>query len=385
VKKDNANFILINEFVNNAKFEDNKNKGDSNDSKKSSKKKSRSVSNSFSDSSNSEHKEIEEDIDQNYQRASPKFISQKFDSLNKSLFHSNLREDKTKKFLLNKDEFSFGKNEQNNLLSKMPKINGKYTATKLMATQDFKSSMKILKSDCSSGRVPIRLPSHIDETYVNKNSSTKKTPQINLMKLEKQSPNNGGKRSEGESSSESINKNHEYFKSFLSKSLFTSKFQIFWTIILFLAHTYHMLAFWYYLAIVNYPKGYLLGMQTFFEFFLLIDFLMRLWIKKQKIFCWRLEKCFPSEMWESLWLLHDYYSFNTVFGIIMNGIASVPLMTLFSISTRDETILKSMWLASLRLPKLFRYREINKIFKNYLRVDHQESRDTQKDSMLPTP
>lgn len=80
-------------------------------------------------------------------------------------------------------------------------------------------------------------------------------------------------------------------------------------------------------------------------------------------------------MWESLWLLHDdYYSFNTTFGIIMNGIASIPIMTLLSICTRDVTILRSFWAACFRLPKLFRYREISKIFENYLRVDHQKSR-----------
>ena len=71
----------------------------------------------------------------------------------------------------------------------------------------------------------------------------------------------------------------EDLNSFLSRSIFTNKFQILWAILLFLTHTYNMLAFWWYLGISNFPKGELLAMQIFFEFVMIIDFIIRLTIK----------------------------------------------------------------------------------------------------------
>ena len=71
----------------------------------------------------------------------------------------------------------------------------------------------------------------------------------------------------------------EDLNSFLSRSIFTNKFQIIWAVLLFLTHTYNMLSFWWYLGITSFPTEELLALQIFFEFIMIVDYVLRLSIK----------------------------------------------------------------------------------------------------------
>lgn len=168
------------------------------------------------------------------------------------------------------------------------------------------------------GRLPIRRPSQVDPSVMQKD---RRATENNLSIFSKIKSKNHTEDEKGEL--EYIN-NHEDsdiedLNSFLSKSLLTNKFQIIWAVVLFLTHTYNMLSFWYYAGIIGYPKGELLALQLFFEFIMIIDFIFRLSVK-----------CWSNNIWGSIWLLHDYYSFSTRTGIILNGIASIPIMFLVS-------------------------------------------------------
>jgi hypothetical protein len=72
-------------------------------------------------------------------------------------------------------------------------------------------------------------------------------------------------------SSSNEEENREDLNSFLSRSLFTNKFQVVWSIFLFIAHSYNLLALFWYLGLPDFPSNELLALQTFIEMFLIID------------------------------------------------------------------------------------------------------------------
>lgn len=254
---------------NNSEFEEIKNYQSREASGSSRDKESESVSQNYSSSSSSS---IDNNRDSLGELGNKKYKSQNYNSVMKSQFLTNLRDSRHKSNILNQPSL----NIQNAPVLIQPSLTQKLSQPNTQSSPKFKKS----STKTSGLRLPIRLPSHVDQTFVNKNLNSIKQSRGNLLKLNKQSEKESEERDDSESDSstetEEEEKALEYFDSFISKSLFTSKFQIIWSLVLFLAHTYHMLAFWYYLGITNYPKGYLLGMQMFFEFFLLIDYLLRL-------------------------------------------------------------------------------------------------------------
>ena len=158
------------------------------------------------------------------------------------------------------------------------------------------------------------------------------------------------------------NGDKEDLNSFLSRSLFSNKFQLVWAFTLWVAHTYHLVYWFFYLGISDFPTNEGLGIQIFFEMIVIIDFIIRFCIKT-----------YISEAWESMWLLHDYWSLSTPMGIIITIIGSFPLMFIVSSSTSSSSVQNSFLIAWLRIPKLIRMREVNKIFSNYSRAEKARS------------
>ena len=73
-----------------------------------------------------------------------------------------------------------------------------------------------------------------------------------------------------------------------------------------------------------------------------------------------------------MWLLHDYFGLNTKLGLAMSIFGSLPIMFLVSCSTSKTSVLHSFWVACLRIPKILRFREVNKISQNYARADREK-------------
>lgn len=58
----------------------------------------------------------------------------------------------------------------------------------------------------------------------------------------------------------------------------------------------------------------------------------------------------------------------------MTAIGSIPLMSFFAVLNLKTDILRSIWIALLRILKIFRFREVGKIFTNYLRAEKEKSK-----------
>jgi hypothetical protein len=149
---------------------------------------------------------------------------------------------------------------------------------KSMVMPEVSGSFRKIKT-VVEGRLPIRRPSAVDPSVMgNKLNQNHAQLPILARTMPKTNTQEDSKEDKGEL--EYINHNEdsdiEDLNSFLSRSVFTNKFQIVWSILLFLSHTYHMLSFWYYLGIVGFPENELLALQLFFEFVLVIDFVLRL-------------------------------------------------------------------------------------------------------------
>jgi len=220
------------------------------------------------------------------------------------------------------------------------------------------------------GRLPIRRPSEVQPMMQASNlvpfATTAKKGSFGKEKREEDEAfksDSKDDKTELDAIVDKQNEDREDLNSFLSRSIFTNKFQVFWAIVLFLTHTYHLLALFWYLGLPDFPEDELLALQTFFEMVLILDILIRYTIKR----------C-SSEVWESMWLLHDFYEQSTKSGLITTIIGSLPIMTILSLSTSNTDILHAFWVSVLRLPKLLRFREVNKISQNYSRVDRERSR-----------
>ncbi|CAI2367549.1 unnamed protein product [Moneuplotes crassus] len=214
------------------------------------------------------------------------------------------------------------------------------------------------------GRLPIRRPSNAD-ILLKQNIFNEQKSNLSVLSRVKNQILHPDKREEkGELDYIAVDENRdkEDLNSFLSRSLLTNKFQLVWAFILFIAHTYNLVVLFYYLGIPDFPQDVMLGLQNFFEFILIIDIALRFLIKS-----------FTFEVWESMWLLHDYFAFSSKLGFILTVISSFPFMFLVSCSTSNLAVQSSFWVACMRIPKIIRIREVNKIFSNYSRAEKSRS------------
>lgn len=167
------------------------------------------------------------------------------------------------------------------------------------------------------GRLPIRRPSGINQ-MISSSPFINKHNQLLILGKNK-GDQDADNKEEGKGELDYIGADEsgdrEDINSFLSRSLFTNKFQLVWALTLFIAHTYHLLAIFWYLGLPDYPENELLALQIIFEFVLIIDFVLRILIKT-----------FTNEVWESMWLLHDYFAFSTKIGLTLSIIATFPIM-----------------------------------------------------------
>lgn len=233
----------------------------------------------------------------------------------------NQEEDKSSKNQLN-NEFGTSDMQSENTHIKNSIIKSKLLTNQRTHKFDKVNNFADLESGQSSprrnttalkDRLPVRHPSKVDFSQI-KNRLNSKTLSLKDLAQSRFSKSLHSDMRSFEYMKAHSKSDHEDLNSFVSKSLYTNRFQIVWAAMLFLAHTYNMVTIWYYLGINTFPSGVLLVIQILFEFILIIDFVLRL--------CLTL---FAPEIWSSLWLLHDYYS-STKFGISFNLIASIPVM-----------------------------------------------------------
>lgn len=170
--------------------------------------------------------------------------------------------------------------------------------------------------------MPIRRPSVIDPILDSKVSSFSKQKTSVNLKGELKEDNfldNKDDRVEVKNIDPTDNEDKEVIDSFVSRSLLSNKLQLLWAPILAFTHAYHIVVTFYYLAIDDYPKNELYALQCFCEFVLIFDLIMKLLLKK-----------FDPEVWDTMWLLHDYYSLSTKFGLFCSIFASIPIMFIIS-------------------------------------------------------
>ena len=152
------------------------------------------------------------------------------------------------------------------------------------------------------------------------------------------------------------NEDYEDLYSFMSKSVFSNKFQLFWVLNISFCHIYHVLSAFYFLGISDFPQNGWLILQLYAELVVILDLILRFYIM---YFC--------MESWESLWLLHDIFGLRSKLGAFQTLIGSLPLIFIVLWMTSNMDILKSFPVSLLRIPKLLRYREIWQISKTFLK------------------
>lgn len=128
------------------------------------------------------------------------------------------------------------------------------------------------------GRLPIRRPSGINQMINNSPFINKHNRLLILSKSKGEQDTETKEENKGELDyiGDDESGDREDINSFLSRSLFTNKFQLVWALTLFITHTYHLLAIFWYLGLSDYPTNELLALQIIFEFILIIDFILRI-------------------------------------------------------------------------------------------------------------
>ena len=156
------------------------------------------------------------------------------------------------------------------------KRESKYKST-LFTPSKASGNLQKFKTE-TEGRLPIRRPSvmpHILEAAAGAPAFMTKDSNLTMLKPPNEDIVGGGSKEEkGELdyiSSSNEEENREDLNSFLSRSLFTNKFQVVWSILLFLAHSYNLLSLFWYLGLPDFPSNELLALQTFIEMLLIID------------------------------------------------------------------------------------------------------------------
>lgn len=144
---------------------------------------------------------------------------------------------------------------------------------------DKKGSNKLRKfSTDVEGRLPIRRPSGINKMLdlPNFNPKINKVTSFNINNEELDDEAKEQENDELDNTELHESGDKEALESFLSRSLFSNKFQVVWATTLFVAHTYHLLAIFWYLSFSDFPKTELLFFQIMFEFILVIDIILRI-------------------------------------------------------------------------------------------------------------
>jgi hypothetical protein len=129
------------------------------------------------------------------------------------------------------------------------------------------------------GRLPIRRPSGVSQMVNNSHFTSKNKNKLAILgKTQEELDEHLKEESKGELDYIGADENgdREDLNSFLSRSLFTNKFQLVWALTLFIAHTYHFLVLFYYLGIAEFPSNATLALQLIFEFVLIFDFILRI-------------------------------------------------------------------------------------------------------------
>lgn len=189
----------------------------------------------------------------------------------------------------------------------------------MFASQKDSGNFRKIKTEVE-GRLPIRRPSVIEQGSTKTKLSPFNKPSNSfalLGKPKEELMNNDQKDEKNDLDyiAHNENEDREDLNSFLSRSLFTNKFQLVWALVLFLAHTYHVLALFYYLGIPDFPSGGILALQIFMEAVLIIDLTLRLTLRH-----------LSEDVWESMWLLHDYFGLNSKVGLTITIIGTLPIM-----------------------------------------------------------
>jgi hypothetical protein len=127
-------------------------------------------------------------------------------------------------------------------------------------------------------------------------------------------------------------------------------FQQVWAFIVFLANTYNFLVFFFFLGIPGTPAKLTLVFEIAFEFFLFIDFFLRIFFSQ----------CF-NQVWESLWLLQEPKGSKLPF-IILKALASFPQHFLLLLLKTPQATLISLPIALVRGLKLCRIYQIKLYF-----------------------
>ena len=144
-------------------------------------------------------------------------------------------------------------------------------------SKGFNKNMKKVKTLGDEGRLPIRRPSNAD-AIMKQTTFNKGQNRFSILNSHNEEIGKNDFRDDKNDLDYITVEEHgdkEDLNSFLSRSLFTNKFQLVWAFLLFLAHTYHLLALFYYLGLSSFPKEETLSFQIFFEFVLIIDLILR--------------------------------------------------------------------------------------------------------------